>query len=495
LYFLYRRKRNIRRKRDGDLDQMQLNCLIAAETEVEEFLPKRKKQRKSNRNINLMRSTDGTFQEVEPRHSTWYITYVVSPRIDDKKFNAKFRRRFRCNFQCYSSILEMVIAEPMFLRWQNNNATGKLSSPIEICVLGSLRYLGRGCTFDDLEESTSVSEESHRQFFHCFIYWGSTVLYEKFVRFPKTASQCKDSNEIMAAAGFHGCVGSTDATHVTMMRCPVSRANEHRGPKESLPARTYNLTVNHRRQILNTTKGHPCRWNDKTLSHYDEFIKFIKDGKILDDNHFSLFERDENDTIVEQKYKGCWLMCDNGYQHWSCLMCPIKDPFLRKEMRWSKWLESMRKDVECTFGILKGRFRILKTGIRIHSIKSVDQIWCTCCALHNVFLEHDGLNIDWEQGGKSDWEGELGEFDDDEDEYDHSGMGLGNDITHMGENEDTVDVGDVDIGIQDIQNCREVRHCSYNVFKQRLIEHFDILFKKGLVKWPTRNGTVDFTFE
>jgi len=27
----------------------------------------------------------------------------------------------------------------------------------------------------------------------------------------------------------------------------------------------------------------------------------------------------------------------------------------KDEMRWSKWLESMRKDVECAFGILKGR--------------------------------------------------------------------------------------------------------------------------------------------
>lgn len=31
--------------------------------------------------------------------------------------------------------------------------------------------------------------------------------------------------------------------------------------------------------------------------------------------------------------------------------------------RWSKCVESIRKDVECTFGILKGRFRILKEHI------------------------------------------------------------------------------------------------------------------------------------
>ena len=68
------------------------------------------------------------------------------------------------------------------------------------------------------------------------------------------------------------------------------------------------------------------------------------------------------------------------------------------ETRWSRWLESMRKDVECTFGILKGRFRILKVGIRLHGVQVVDDIWFTCCALHNMLLEVDGRSAEWRNG-------------------------------------------------------------------------------------------------
>jgi hypothetical protein len=68
----------------------------------------------------------------------------------------------------------MVITDPMFFHWQNTNAAGKLLSLIVLCLLGALRYLGRGWTFDALGELLSVSEETHRQIFHCFIYWGST---------------------------------------------------------------------------------------------------------------------------------------------------------------------------------------------------------------------------------------------------------------------------------------------------------------------------------
>ena len=55
--------------------------------------------------------------------------------------------------------------------------------------------------------------------------------------------------------------------------------------------------------------------------------------------------------------------------------------------------ESIRKDVECVFGILKGRFRILKAGIRLHGVDNADSIWSTCCALHNLLLEIDGNTI------------------------------------------------------------------------------------------------------
>jgi Plant transposon protein len=66
------------------------------------------------------------------------------------------------------------------------------------------------------------------------------------------------------------------------------------------------------------------------------------------------------------------------------------------------------KDVECTFGILKGRFRILKIGIRVHSITATDNIWYTCCASHNMFLIADGLDKEWDTSVETEWEGELG---------------------------------------------------------------------------------------
>ena len=67
-----------------------------------------------------------------------------------------------------------------------------------------------------------------------------------------------------SVAGFPGAVGSIDATHVILERIPNKHRQLHLGFKSTHTARAYNITVNHRRQILATTTGHPARWNDKT---------------------------------------------------------------------------------------------------------------------------------------------------------------------------------------------------------------------------------------
>jgi hypothetical protein len=58
---------------------------------------------------------------------------------------------------------------------------------------------------------------------------------------------------------------------------------------------------------------------------------------------------------------GSYLLVDNGYLCWSTTTPPTKLPLSQKELCYSKWLESMPKDVECTFGILK-------TGAQLHGV-------------------------------------------------------------------------------------------------------------------------------
>ena len=115
----------------------------------------------------------------------------------------------------------------------------------------------------------------------------------------------------------------------------------HLGGKSNQIARSHNLTCNHRRRILHTTCGHPARWNDKTIVLFDDFATDLRNGNIMGDNSFVLFEHDGSDIIVEVKYCGAWLIVDNGYLEWSVTIPSMKDTMYYKETRWSEWMESM----------------------------------------------------------------------------------------------------------------------------------------------------------
>jgi hypothetical protein len=65
-----------------------------------------------------------------------------------------------------------------FSRWRNVSKDEESKkktkvSPIELLVFRSLRYLGHGWTFNDLEESTYMARDIHLVFFHNFVEFGA----------------------------------------------------------------------------------------------------------------------------------------------------------------------------------------------------------------------------------------------------------------------------------------------------------------------------------
>ena len=59
-------------------------------------------------------------------------------------------------------------------------------------------------------------------------------------------------------------------------------------------------------------------------------------------------------------------------------------------------MESIRKDVECTSGILKKHFAILKNKFWLHHVEDISRIFKACSILHNLLHDWDGYN-NWEE--------------------------------------------------------------------------------------------------
>jgi hypothetical protein len=72
-----------------------------------------------------------------------------------------------------------------------------------------------------------------------------------------------------------------------------------------------------------------------------------------------------DETGIPRLCKGVYLIVDRGYEKEGHLMCPKAWPVEMKDVKWCEWLESCRKDVECTFGIIKERWRWLRSPIQL----------------------------------------------------------------------------------------------------------------------------------
>ena len=202
----------------------------------------------------MIRNDDGSTSEMKPKDSLWQILYISNPP-QSRRQKKIFRNRFRIPYDMFLDIVEQISQEDEFSQWTRKDACGIQASPLPLLLLGFFRFSGRCFTLDDLEELTAIGKETHRQFIHKFINFCSTKLWNNHVRIPTNTAEILHCESLFRMAGFPGCIGSTDGTHVPMQSCSEWTSTKHTGFKLNKPSRNYNVTANHCKQVLFSTKG------------------------------------------------------------------------------------------------------------------------------------------------------------------------------------------------------------------------------------------------
>ena len=357
--------------------------------------------------------------------SIFYKTYLSQSALDDRIeddtswLGKKFRRRFRVPYSVFREICQDI--NRVMGERRCTDRSGSPTVPVDVLILGSLRVLGSGCTFDAIEELTCVHEETHRLFFHNqFCKWGERVSTDK-IRMPSTEEELRHVLGLYERVGFPGCVGSVDCVHVVWDRCPAGVHSSCKG-KDKIPTLAFQVICDHTKRITSVSQFFWGTVNDKTIAMADEVFRFLRtEGNPISDLKWTVVKDREdgdpdcasnvNDNSIEQtrtyyniirqtanniilEFTGAYLISDGGYHRWPCLVNPyhLQPPGTDLKV-WSSNLESIRKDIECVFGILKKRFLYLKHPIRIHSPYCIQRVFVTCCVLHNILLDYDGFEV------------------------------------------------------------------------------------------------------
>jgi hypothetical protein len=88
-------------------------------------------------------------------------------------------------------------------------------------------------------------------------------------------------------------------------------------------------------------------------------------------------------------YKQGYYLADKIYPEWASFVKSISRPQSEKDKLYSARQESVRKDVECAFGVLQARFAIIHRPARLWHRVDVVNIMLTCVILHNMIVEDE----------------------------------------------------------------------------------------------------------
>jgi Plant transposon protein len=324
------------------------------------------------------------------RDSFWY-KFVMDRDLSDltSRDGKFFRNRFTVPYQIFT---ELLIRAQEWFPQKKYDVCGRETTPIFLKLLGTLRMLGKGCSWDLLYELSGVSAEVHRKWTLSFLDKFSKEMYPIYVHGPRNSEEVNSITSLYGAAGFPGCIGSTDCVHIRWDMCPSLWFSSFKNGKNSYASISYEMTVDHSKRFQSMTIGHYGTTSDKTVVKFDGFVEAVRFADLYTQAEFKLQE-DENTWIIE---KGLYLLVDGGYHKWRIMQCPFKHTTDEDKIRWSEFAEAIRKDVECSFGILKKRFQFLKNAITWHRKSDIDNAVFSCVTLHNMLHEFDGYDVRWE---------------------------------------------------------------------------------------------------
>lgn len=326
---------------------------------------------------------------LRPQSTQWYLDYVEHAHLaadPSTVLGRAFRHKFRLPYDMYSEILQDMRASRRFPDDQARlRKRGQRPHPLSMKLMAALRRLALGVSVDGLECMAGISATRLNEFIPDWEAWFVEQYYDKWVKMP-TGPKVQESVELFRRCGMPGCISSMDVCHVRYDRCPYAARYPHTG-KEGYPTLGYQFHVGHNREIYWVSHGFPGARNDKTVVRYDKFQQAMQSEQEYTDFRYKIY------TAIgqEEEMKGVYTLCDGGYHKWLTSICGSKHADAADLKGWSGLCESVRKDVECVFGILKKRFAILAGRFLNYESADIDRTVKVCCILHNMVLHASGL--------------------------------------------------------------------------------------------------------
>ena len=320
--------------------------------------------------------------------SPWYVNFLrpghtreLTHELSSSDRFGEFRSLFRMPLSKVEELTDILISRGFIEQPRTLKFREEFRERSELFVLSAIYRLGNGNSFRQCRSNTYISVSELSKFFHIFLD-AFVDMKDDYVYMPRNIAELRSLSSDYDKVGFPGCCGSMDVVHVKWSKCPIGDHNRAKG-KAGYPTLGFECITDFRRRIIGIYGPQFGTRNDKEIVKVDTNVHLLRTGWFKD-VRWSYYNADGR--VCEDC--GVYFICDNGYLRWPCSICPYeRADSSTLEGYFSTNLEGVRKDVECTFGILKKRWRILNNGLEYRDIRVCEKIFVVCCCLHNFLLD------------------------------------------------------------------------------------------------------------
>lgn len=304
-----------------------------------------------------------------PRLQGWWDTVVH--HYDDNRFKKNFR---------VTKATFILLLDSIRIDLQKEVVT-ELPIPPEVRLAVCLYRLGRGDYLHTISELTGLGTSTV-----CEIVvdvckkivnrlWNSCVAKHMPTDFLKLKESMISFEELWQ---FPCCFGTVDGCHIPM-KCPQGgqeSAKEYHNFKNF-----YSLVimamVDAKKRFIWASAGFPGNSHDAIIFQSTKIFKQLSENNLIPE-----VSKDQDGTKIYPMILG-----DSAFPFSTWLMKPYSNAVLTPQQRYFNYrLSRARMAVECAFGQLKGRWRILgrKNESHQNTIKSMS---LACIVLHNLCIE------------------------------------------------------------------------------------------------------------
>ncbi|XP_071685598.1 uncharacterized protein [Rutidosis leptorrhynchoides] len=221
-------------------------------------------------------------------------------------------------------------------------------------ITSAIRQLAYGAAPYSLDEYLQMSETSSftclENFCHCVI----DLYGREYLRDPNATDIARLYSVHEEKHSFRGMLGSIDCMHWQWENCPNAWKGQYTRGDRKGPTVMLEAVASHDMWIWHAFFGMAGSNNDINVLNNSSLFYSLKNGSAPPASFY----------VNGHQYTKGYYLADGIYPDWATLIKGYSQPTDEKRVKFKRFQESARKDVERTFGVLQGRFAILKCPAR-----------------------------------------------------------------------------------------------------------------------------------